>query len=206
MRRFILDRFYLFKFKKTDKQRGNIILLILKLWDNLSKKGISKYDKLLNVCLYSSLTNRDIYYLAEYYYFQKNTSRKNFFGRFLCMSIIEFLEDINIMLGKELLVELENNDMMVFLEPVKKLNKAYADLKKKYNKELKIIRNNASAHKNRDAKYLINFHLALSINNLTEIGYNIGKLESHFDFITNLIITEMTYQIKESKLKYNSSQ
>ena len=206
MIRYILDRVHLYKFKKADKQRSIEILLIQKLWDNLSKMGNSKYDKLLNVCLYSSLTNRDIYYLAENYYFQKNLTRKNFFGRLLCMSIIEFLDDMNNLLGKNFLTELENNDMEVFINPIKQLNKAYSDLKKNYNKDLREIRNNAAAHKNKDAKYLVKFYTLLPVNNLTEIGYNIGKLEFHFQFITNLVVTELSFQLREDKIKKNDNQ
>lgn len=196
-----LDREHLKKFKAADLQKTKELKLLNKLWSNLEKKGITKYDKLINLSIYSSLTNRDIYYLAEFYHFQRNKTRKNFFGRLLCMSIIEFLEDINFLLGKELTNELLSNDMKVFVDAIKKLNKEYSHIKKTYNKELREIRNNASAHKNKNAKLLQTFHEEIPINNLTEIGYNIGRLENYFQNITTLVFIEVAYQLKELKEK-----
>lgn len=193
------DKIALKEFKKADKQRSTEIALLEKLWSNLSNKGITKFDKLINLCIYSSLNNRDIYYLAEYYYFEKSKTRKNFYGRLLCMAIIEFLDDINFLLGKELTQELQSNDMLVFVDNVKSLNKSYAALKKQYNTELREIRNNAAAHKNKEAKYLMEFHKNIPIANLTEIGYNIGKLEAHFQNITTIMFIEVSYQLKEMK-------
>lgn len=115
------------------------------------------------------------------------------------MSIVEFLEDFNYLLGKDLLDELNKNNMTLFVEHIKKLNKAYSDLKKKYNQEFRLIRNNAAAHKNKNARYLAKLHTVLPINNLTEIGYNIGKFEYYFQEITNLILIEMSAQIKDNK-------
>ncbi len=205
MRKFIQDIVRLRRLKKIDIERSTEIELIEELWVNLEKKKISKYDGLLNTCLYIALTNRDIYYLAEYHYFQKNKTRKNFFGRFLSMSIIEFLDDINHLLGKQLREELEKNNLNRFIKDINGLNKNYSSIKKEYKTKLKEIRNNASAHKNKDAKYLVNFHRDLSLDNLTEIGYNMGKLENQFVKITNQIFIAVSEQLSESRLKENSN-
>lgn len=203
MIKFLRDRFMLAKFKKQDLQRTKELELFNELAGLLTEKGITKFDKLLNVCMYSSLVSRDIYYLCEYYYFEKNHSRKNFYGRLLCMTIIEFLENISHLLGKELKEELEKNHMDEFVEDIKQINKLYANIRKDYSAELKEIRNNAAAHKNIDAKYLYKFHIDFPIDNLSEIGYKMGVLESYFIDITTKISELLPDAVSEAMKEGN---
>jgi hypothetical protein len=200
MIKYIKDRFLLFKFKKQDKDTDEEIALLMELWELLKKKEITKYDKLLNSCLYFSLINRDIYYLCEYFYFEKNKNRKNLFGRILSMTIIEFLEDINFLLGKELADELKKYKLDELLKDIRMLNKYYSQLKRTFNNEFRLLRNEASAHHSRDANILYKLHRNLGIENLTAIGYEIGKLGNRFVNISNNIL-EQVFDVNHKEKK-----
>lgn len=179
------------KFKKQDKFRTQEAILILKLWDQLNEQGITKFDKLLNCSLYMCLVNRDIYYMAEYYYFERNENRKNLFGRILSLTIFEVLDNINHLLGKELMEELKQNQMESYLQSIKLLSKLYSDWKSRFEQDLKLIRNNSAAHKNRDSRLLFKLCNELPINNITEIGYEMGKMENLFNEITNKMFQDL---------------
>lgn len=194
MFKYLKARYYLIKFRRNDKALSHEIILINQLMENLQKASIHKYDNLLNACLYWALVNRDIYYFAEYYYFERNKSRKNFYGRYMCMSIVELFDDANVLLGKNLIGEFEQTDLKVFIPHLKLLNKGYAELRKKYQKEFKLIRNNAAAHKNKDSKLLLQYYTDLKIENLTEIGYDIGRLQGYFNDLTTFILSKINWK------------
>ncbi|MEM9687035.1 MAG: hypothetical protein AAF934_08960, partial [Bacteroidota bacterium] len=82
-----------------------------KIWNDLQKSGINDYDEFYNVCLYSSIVYNDITILFDNYQTVESKTQKNLFGRLLCMTIIEFLDDINELIGKNLRQELKSNNM-----------------------------------------------------------------------------------------------
>jgi hypothetical protein len=94
------------------------------------------------------------------------------------MTIIEFLDDINRMLGKDLREELIRNHLDEFIDNIKSLNKEYARIKVTYDNIFRLIRNNASAHKNKDAIQLLHAYQQLPSEELSLVTHDIGRLES----------------------------
>ena len=84
-------------------------------WQNLQNAKIYNYDNFFNVCLYSSIVSRDIQLLWKNYSTTSFLNEKNLFGRLLSMSLIEFLDDINYLLGKDLRNELINNNLKEYI-------------------------------------------------------------------------------------------
>lgn len=72
-------------------------------------------------------------------------------------------------------------------------------MRTKWVTQLRDIRNNASAHKSKNSKRLMLIHNKFPIKNLTAIGFEIGKLESHFTKIADLIIEKSAEQVKVIK-------
>ena len=71
------------------------------------------------------------------------------------MTIIEYLEDINELIGKEMIQEIQQNNWdPKLIDELKVICKSYSELRKKYASDFKEIRNNAAAHKTKDAKRL----------------------------------------------------
>lgn len=194
MIRFIKEKIALRKFRKQDEHKTKELKSMFIFWDLLNENKIEKFDKLMNVCAYVSLANRDIYYLAEDFYFQKDRNRKNFIGRLFCMSMIEYLDDIQSLLGHDLLIELKMNGMNHFSDEVKLLSKNYSKLKRDREKDFRKIRNNASAHKNRNARELVEIYESVPVDVLTPIGVEFGKLEHVFINISTKILLEILEQ------------
>jgi len=136
-------------------------------------KQSKKFNEYFNTALYCSITLRDISILYMDYITTKNKSKQNLYSRLLSMTIIEFLEDINFLLGKNLKQEFESNELKEFIPELNNINKKFALLKKENNKELRIIRNNASAHKTKDSLKLINLTDKTHVKEIEKITSNI---------------------------------
>ncbi len=132
---------------KNSLVREEDIKTLINVWTIFKKSNINNFNNYFNVCLYASLVNRDVFILWVKYTEETDPVTKGLFGRMLMMTIIEFLEDINGMLGKELSQELKRNSMSDLVGELNKINKKFSSIKKENNSTLRKIRNNASAHK-----------------------------------------------------------
>ncbi|MBA6155728.1 hypothetical protein H3Z83_04210 [Tenacibaculum sp. S7007] len=179
--------------EKSIEIRNSDIKSILKVWSKLQKNKINKYDEFYNVCLYSSIVTRDISMLWNDYSLTDNETKKNLYGRLLSMTIIEFLDDINGLLGRNLRIELESNNMSEFISELNDVNKKFSTVKKQNNKELRLIRNNSAAHKSKKAKDLINFTENIHFENLHKISVEVSEANIQLNKLT----TEVIYKINE---------
>src|SRR5690606_20964109 len=121
------------------------------------------------------------------YSLANNNTKKNLYGRLLSMTIIEFLDDINGLLGKNLRIELKSNNMAEFIKELNEINKVFSTVKIKNNSELRLIRNNSAAHKSKNAKDLIDFTDQAHFENLHKISVEVSK--------TNIKLNELTTKI-----------
>ena len=183
--------------EKAENTRSKDIDATRKTWNSLRKIGISDYNEFYNVCLYSSIVYNDISILFDNYTTSKSRTQKNLFGRLLCMTIIEFLDDINPLIGRDLKKELESNNLSEFTEELKIIGKEFALLKKGNNTELRIIRNNSAAHKTKKAEDLINFTKEIPFKNLDEFANQVSITNSKLTQLTTRIIKKVTEQVEQ---------
>ncbi len=151
----LINRIKRYRAEKSDRGRDIILDALFKLWDKMKEKGKSSADNYLNTCIYILLVNRDIFYLYNLFFFTKNPSKRNFYGRLLSMTIIEYLKDINELIGKHMIQEIIKNKWDVkLIDELKIISKSYSKLKNDFEKDFIEVRNNASAHKTKDARKL----------------------------------------------------
>jgi len=174
--------------EKSDLYREADLNQMINLWQLYQKNGKSKYDQFMNACIYSSIVGRDIQFLTKNYILTKNKNEKNLYGRLLSMTIIEFLEDINKLLGNKLRKELIKNEMSEYLIELNSINKDFSKIKKENNKPLRRIRNNAAAHKTLDSKALLDFTNKLEIENLNGISNSVSRTNKKFVELSTIII------------------
>ncbi|ULC58375.1 hypothetical protein MBM09_10620 [Flaviramulus sp. BrNp1-15] len=190
---------------ENDLARESDIETVHNLWIRFQKRKDHKYDEFFNVCLYSSIVGRDISILWNNYSLTETYSQKNLYGRLLSMTLIEFLDDINGLLGKKLRLELKKNSMNRFVEDLNKINKEFAAVKKQHNLELRKIRNNCSAHKTKKAIDLIDFTKKTHFENLHEISADTSKINIKLTQLTTKIIyginDEQKVKLAELQLK-----
>lgn len=180
MIKYIKDRILLRKLRKSDDSLSKEIELTKHLLELYKESERTPYLALLNAHLYFSIVNRDLYYLAEQHYIEKNPNRKNFYARLICMTVVELLDDANSILGKNLLAEMESENLTEFIPDIKLLNKMYSNLKKDYISELRDIRNNAAAHKNKDPLIVLEMHKRVSGVDVKKICFEVSMIYAFF--------------------------
>ncbi|MFL0354791.1 hypothetical protein [Xanthomarina sp. GH4-25] len=188
--------------EKSELIRLSDIDTTRKIWNDLQKNGINNYDEFYNICLYSSIVYNDISILTDNYQTSNSQTQRNFFGRLLCMTIIEFLDDINPLIGKSLRKELESNDMSEFIDELKEIGKEFSLIKRENNSQLRIIRNNSAAHKTKKAKDLIDFTKDTPVKNLDELAIKISRTNNKLTKLSSKIILKITETIK---LKFDNT-
>ncbi|MFC0603332.1 hypothetical protein [Winogradskyella pulchriflava] len=191
------------KFKRSleesEKLRELDINSIHNTWVALQKAKINDYDEFYNVSLYSSIVNRDIAILWNNYILTESKSEKNLYGRLLSMTIIEYLDDINGLLGKKLRLELEENSMNEYIHVFNKVNKSFAKIKTQFNSELRKIRNNSAAHKTKKSKDLLDFTRDEHLESLNEIARIVSEINLILIKLSSQIVIKITEQIKSKK-------
>lgn len=136
----------------------------------MKNHGIRRFDNLLNLCLYSAVTNIDLIPLSERIRLTERRLEKVLFARMLAMIIIEYLKDINDLLGFKLIGELNSNKYSEFVPEIKKINSEFADIRKKHEKILMVIRNNISAHKTKESLNLIHYIFNLDTDEICSLA------------------------------------
>lgn len=180
---------------KAENNRLSDIETNKKTWQKLQKLGISNYNELYNLCLYSSIVYNDISIIYDNYVLSKSETQKNLFARLLCLTIIEFLDDIDPMIGKNLRTELKSNEMGEFIAELKAVGKEFSTIKNINNSVLRKIRNESAAHKTKNSKDLIIYSTELPFENLNELNTQISTALIKLTKITTRIITKLTEQL-----------
>lgn len=157
--------------------------LIKEVFEKLKHYKINSFKSLFNVCLYATLTNADLMLLIEKFRLSKRNYEKSLFSRLIALSIIEFIDDINVLLGRDLTKELTNKNFIEFIPIFKRINKKYSEIKKNHESLLRKIRNNTIAHKSKDSLKLINYIYDLDTEQIYELGEEVF-------FITNSLTVE----------------
>tara|TARA_Y100001963_G_C6689408_1_gene403879 strand:+ start:119 stop:742 length:624 start_codon:yes stop_codon:yes gene_type:complete len=178
--------------KKADKIRIKDIESIKNTWSKLNKLQIYNYDELYNTCLYSSIVYNDISVLYDFYINTNNHYHANLYGRLLSMTIYEYLQDINKLLGKNLRQELEKNNLIEFVNELKIINKEYASIKNENQKFLKNIRVNSAAHKSKDSKYLVEIISENHSKELNKLALRTSEITNKLIQLTSKIISKIT--------------
>lgn len=117
---------------------------------------------------YIELSIIDILILHRLYLINEDPMVRNFICRTAAQHMYEFLEDFGGVLGKQMNLLLNNHKTDQVVKKQIELRESFNKLKKELHKPLKEIRNNISAHKDRDIRKqiaqsdqieLVDFHL-----------------------------------------------
>lgn len=167
----------------------------LKFAENCRKNNF-KFKQLSNLTLYSSLINNDLQIILGKIRISHDKYERSFYARMLSMTIIEYLYDINHLFAYELVNELKENNMENFIDEIKSINRDYSNFKKNNENILKEIRNNASAHKIKDSIVLYYFIENLNVQNIYDIGFQLGTIMNNQLNVTTKIANEIIFRLE----------
>ncbi len=156
-----------------------------------------RFDKTFKLFIFSDIVRKDIATLAKYMHLDNSIRDRNLFGRLMSMTIIEFLEDMNMLIGEIIRAEWKDSVLEDFIPEIKAINKKYASLKKDNNKQLREIRNNASAHKTKDLDDLLFYTSEANYDGLIFIVHELINYHAIMQKLSTKVITKLTEEAKE---------
>lgn len=137
--------------------------------------------------------------LLEKYRLAKRPQEKKLFARVIAVTLVDYLDNVSVLIGSQCLAELKKNNMTEFLDEFKKIHKKFSLFKTNNEQLLRNIRNNTIAHKSKDA-----IKLNDEINKLDEEKiYNFGLdmkvyIQEFVDLSTKVIYYIVDY-MKEGR-------
>lgn len=157
----------------------------------------SKHDSFLNLCLFSDITSIDIVILLERIRLSKRVQEKKLFARMMSVVIVDYLDNVNTLIGRDCLAELRNNNMTDFIEELKAINKRFSILKRENEQVLRIIRNNTIAHKSKNALMLNEYINELNVEDIYDFGF---ELNNHLKELVDLSTKVIYYIVDNMKV------
>jgi len=145
----------------TDSQ--NSINDFSEMLTDFKKHNYTKHDSFLNLCIFSDVVEIDLTLLVEKFRFAERKQEKKLYARVMAIVILDYLDNIGVLIGNNCLAELKRNNMNEFIDEFKLVHKNFSAFKKENERLLREIRNNTIAHKTKDA-----LMLSKQINELNE--------------------------------------
>jgi hypothetical protein len=174
---------------------------LCKILSDFKKHRYTRHDGFFNLCIFSDIIDIDLTILLEKYRLASRIQEKKLYARVIALTIVDYLDNISVLIGRDCLNELKNNNMVEFLDEFKSVHKKFSIFKKENERILRDIRNNTIAHKSKDA-----LKLNAYINNLNEEDiYNFGlELKTYtkefIDLSTKIIYYIVDYMKEGRKI------
>lgn len=149
------------------------------------------FDSFFHVCIFSSIVQSDLILLLEKFRLAKRKYEQLLIGRVIALTIIEYIDDINVLIGRDLLKELTTNKHEEFIPPFKEISKKYAVLKRDNEALLRSIRNNAIAHKSKDSVKLIKAIYDFDAEPVYLLGMEVNSLATKLNDLTTLVFYKL---------------
>lgn len=148
---------------KNISDSQNSIDEISQILVDFKKHNYTKHDSFLNLCIFSDVVEIDLTLLVEKFRFAKRKQERKLYARVMAIVILDYLDNIGVLIGSNCLAELKRNNMLEFIDEFKLIHKNFSAFKKENERLLREIRNNTIAHKTKDALVL-----SEQINDLNE--------------------------------------
>ena len=176
-----------------------------KTFEMFKSYGVRRFDNFFNLCIISSIASSDIMLLKHQIALTDQKLEKLLAARMLAMVVIEYLQDINDLLGNKLVKEMNENGFEEFVPSLREINRDFAQIRKAHQSVLTTIRNNIAAHKTKNGLSLVNQIFNLDPSEIMEMGNEVSEIDTKFTKETTKIIYRIISDAEEkSKTAGNS--
>lgn len=148
---------------KNISDAQNSINDFTQIFEDFKKHNYSRHDSFFNLCIFSEVVSIDLSLLLEKFRFAERRQEKKLYARVMAIVILDYLDNIAVLIGSNCLAELKRNNMLELMEEFKVMHKRFSAFKTENERLLRDIRNNTIAHKTKDA-----LKLSKQINDLDE--------------------------------------
>jgi len=170
-----------------------------KLLTDFKKHKYSKHDSFFNLCIFSDIIIIDLTILLEKVRLANREQEKKLYARVIALTIVDYLDNISVLIGRDCLTELKNNNMTEFLDEFKSIYKKFSIFKKDNERVLRDIRNNTIAHKSRDALKLNTYINNLNVEDIYNYGLELKIFSKEFIDLSTKIIYYIVDYMKEGR-------
>lgn len=172
---------------------------ISQLLTDFKKYKYHKHDSFFNLCIFSSIVDIDLTILLEKVSLAKREQEKKLYVRVIALTIVDYLDNISVLIGRDCLAELKNNNMTEFLDEFKSIHRNFSTFKKNNERVLRDIRNNTIAHKSKDALKLNELIRNIEIEIIYNFGIELKKYSKDFIDLSTKIIYYIVDYMKEGR-------
>jgi hypothetical protein len=153
------------------------------------KNNLEDVIFIININQFVMLFNYDLSVLGHDLVVTEDGWRRKLYARLLSLTIVEFLEDVGELLGKDFRTKvLAIGDRSASIARLNSILKQLSQLRGKHEKDLRSIRNVVIGHKDKDAKRQIEVISSLDIAGLQSLAVDMTKwVTSYSLFLTDLI-------------------
>jgi hypothetical protein len=174
---------------------------VCQILTDFKKHKYTKHDSLFNLCIFSDIVNIDLTILLERIKIADRKQEKNLYARVMAVTIVDYLDNVSVLIGRDCLLELKNNNMTEFLDEFKAIHKKFSLFKNNNEKLLRSIRNNTIAHKTKDALKLNAQINTLDVDEIFNFGLELKLYSKEIvDLSTKIIYFIADYMREGRKL------
>ena len=170
-----------------------------KILSDFRKHKYNKHDSFFNLCIFSDIINIDLTILLEKVRLANRDQEKKLYARIIALTIIDYLDNINVLLGHDCLAELKNNNMTEFLDEFKSIHKKFSVFKKDNDRVLRDIRNTTIAHKSKDALKLNSHINGLNVEDIYNFGLELKINSKEFIDLSTKVIYYIVDYMKDGR-------
>jgi hypothetical protein len=172
---------------------------ISKILIDFKKHKYTKHDSFLNLCVFSDIIAIDLTLLLERVRLAKRIQEKKLYARVIALTIVDYLDNIGVLIGRDCLLELKNNNMTEFIEEFKSINKKFSNFKKDNDGVLREIRNNTIAHKSKNALKLNDHINKIDFEEIHDFGLELKEYSREFVELSSKVLTYIVEYMKEGR-------
>ena len=166
---------------------------------DFKKYNYSKHDSFLNLCIFSDVVDIDLTLLLEKFRLAERKQEKKLYARVVAIVILDYLDNIGVLIGSNCLAELKRNNMIEFIDEFKLIHKNFSAFKKENELLLREIRNNTIAHKTKDALVLSQQINNLNEDEIYEFGLQFKIYIRDFIDLSTKVVNYITEYMREGK-------
>lgn len=155
-----------------------------------------RYLNFFETCIYVKTIQSDLIISSNNLNKNNNEIENKFYARIIALTIYEYFNDINVILGKTLIDELKRIDFSDFIIPLNDIGKEINQLKKNRTSFFKEIRHETIAHKNKVKTKLLEQIFNIDDRDILDISIELIKINTK---LTN-VFTDISKKIS----KYHS--
>lgn len=135
----------------------------------------------------------------EKFRFADRKQEKKLYARVMAIVILDYLDNIGVLIGNNCMAELKRNNMIEFIDDFKALHKKFSAFKTENERLLREIRNNTIAHKNKNALVLSQQINDLNEDEIYEFCLLFKVYTEEFIRLSTRVINYITEYMKEGR-------